>query len=1051
MNRSVNKFAIIALLVFFVQSAFGQVYQFKEFNVEEGLSHPFVYTVAEDNNGFIWIGTGEGLCRFDGFEFVVSEMDDSLTNGFVTSSYLDVNGILWFGHNSGQITTYDGSEFKLLETSDDVKSSIVGITGDGNGNVFIASQNSGLLKVNKDFIVEVFIDDFSGDLIYALQFAGNNNFLIGTSDGLSLYKYKDDSFIKEYTIKELEYITVQSIKTGKKDNTFWIGTEDSGFYLIKGKGEAFDSYEITNFGEKYELAYENVQSVLEDNDNILWVSTFGKGILKFIPDGKQEYSYLELVHYSTENGLSNNFIKTVFQDWEGNFWIGTYGNGLSFSIDEALTIQYQDIDALNGDVLSVAETDSYLWLGGNKVIAKIDKSNNEYQIIGSAKGLPKDKIVAMYADANQKLWIGTEKSGIYKLDVKTNKVRSFYQSNNSMGNSINHITGTNDKVWVSTQNGVLVFDLKLGSSKLYNTAQGLPHNNIKSVFIDSDKNPWVATRGHGIFVLNSELNYSIEGNVNIVFTSITEDVNGNFWAVTYGDGVFKFEQDSITHFSTDNGLKSNYCYTAISDNVDKVWVGHGLGMSSIDINTGEVKIISTEKGIKGDCNYNATIKQKDGVILTGTTDGLVVYDRSKEKESIFPPRLNITQLLFSDIKVDYSKPVVLPYDIYKLNIGFVGLSYSDPVGVSYQYMLDGYDLEWSDVNENRTALYPRVEDGNYTFILKACNSEGFCVEEPFEIKISVRPPFWKTWWFITIAILTGLGIVYSYIKYREKKQKEMQEYLENELQKRTKEVYAQKEELEIKNRDITDSINYAQRIQQSILPSVKTIDDNFSGAFVYYQPRDIVSGDFYWYEKVNDDKFLIVCADSTGHGVPGAFMSMIGTTLIKDICLRKEINSPSEVLDNLDKELQRTLNQNIDAERAHDGMDIIVCEIDVKTHYMRFSSAMRPLILYKDKELQYVKGTKASIGGDPKADKRFENIGFQLHQGDIIYMFSDGYPDQFGGPRGKKFKLDRVKNMLADVCSKPMEDQHEFVGSTFNDWRGKLQQVDDVLFMGVRI
>ncbi|MCK5168973.1 MAG: SpoIIE family protein phosphatase, partial [Bacteroidales bacterium] len=192
-------------------------------------------------------------------------------------------------------------------------------------------------------------------------------------------------------------------------------------------------------------------------------------------------------------------------------------------------------------------------------------------------------------------------------------------------------------------------------------------------------------------------------------------------------------------------------------------------------------------------------------------------------------------------------------------------------------------------------------------------------------------------------------------------------------------------------------------------------------------------------------------ADSTGHGVPGAFMSMIGTTLIKDICYRDSVDSPSAILEQLDKKLQSTLNQNIDAERAHDGMDIIVCEIDVNTHYMRFSSAMRPLILYKDKELQYVKGTKASIGGDPGAQKRFENIGFQLHQGDIIYMFSDGYPDQFGGPRGKKFKMDRVKNMLADVCSKPMEVQQEHVSKTFDEWRGKLQQVDDVLFMGVRI
>lgn len=514
---------------------------------------------------------------------------------------------------------------------------------------------------------------------------------------------------------------------------------------------------------------------------------------------------------------------------------------------------------------------------------------------------------------------------------------------------------------------------------------------------------------------------------------------------------FKFEQDSIKYYSTDIGLKSNYCYSIEADDAGKVWIGHRLGMSSIDVNKGTIKVYGTETGITGDCNYNAVLKQSNGIVLTGTTDGLVMYDHTKEKANKYPPKLNITNILFSDEPVDYNQPIHLPYKIYKLNIDFVGLSYRNPQGVSYQYKLDGYDLEWSDITNNRQVYYPRIEDGNYTFILKACNADGFCVENPLEIKISIKPPFWKTWWFITLSILIGAGAIFFIIKYRERKQKAMQEYLENELNARTKEVVEQKELLEVKNRDITDSINYAQRIQQSILPSVNTINENFSGAFVYYKPRDIVSGDFYWYDRVNNDKFLIVCADSTGHGVPGAFMSMIGTTLIKDICLRNDIDSPSAVLQQLDKELQSTLNQNIDAERAHDGMDIIVCEIDVKTHYMRFSSAMRPLILYKDKELQYVKGTKASIGGDPKAEKRFENVGFQLKEGDIIYMFSDGYPDQFGGPRGKKFKLDRVKNMLADVCDKPMEVQNEYVSSTFEEWRGRLQQVDDVLFMGVRI
>ncbi|MFC2150980.1 two-component regulator propeller domain-containing protein [Bacteroidota bacterium] len=1051
MRGLIIKLSGILILSLIVLNLSGQIYQFKEYSIEEGLSHPFVYTVCEDRDGFIWIGTGEGLCRYDGFQFKVSEIDDSLTNGFVSSSYLDNNGILWFGHNSGEITYYDGVQFERLNISDEINSTITDITNDENGNVFIATQNNGLIKIDKNFKINIYKDEFEGKLIYSLLSVGNNNFLIGTTNGLGLYSLKENQFIENYSIEELEYIAIQTIDVSKKDNTYWIGTEDSGFFLLKSKSENFDTYEIINIGEKYNIGYENVQSVIEDNENLLWISTFGQGIYKLIPNEETDFEYENMVQFSTANGLSNNFVKTVYQDWEGNYWIATYGNGLAFSVDEAFTFHYQDIEELNGNILSVLESESHLWLGGEKVLVKVDKATNDVVVLDGKNGIPQDKIVALYFDKNKDLWIGTEESGIYQIKSGANRAQIFFKSNNSLGNKINSITGTETTIWVASENGVLEFDVKSGKSELFNTTQGLPYNNIGFVYVDSDENPWIATKSNGIFVLNRELDYSIEGgNVNFEFTSITEDINGNIWAATYGEGVFKFE-DSIKHFSTDNGLKSNYCYSIISDNAGRVWVGHRLGMSSIDVSSGELKVYGTETGITGDCNNNAVFKNTDGIILTGTTDGLVVYDYTKEKKNILEPKLNISEVLFSDKPVNFKKPINLPYKVYKLNIEYVGLSYSNPSGVSYQYKLDGYDLEWSKVTQNRDVYYPRIEDGNYTFILKACNSDGKCVENPLEIKIIIRPPFWKTWWFITLSILIGAGAIYSYIKYRERKHKALQEYLEKELNARTKEVVLQKEELEVKNRDITDSINYAQRIQQSILPSVGTINDNFSGAFVYYSPRDIVSGDFYWYDKVNDDKFLIVCADSTGHGVPGAFMSMIGTTLIKDICMRKDINSPSDVLEQLDRELQSTLNQNIDAERAHDGMDIIVCEIDVNTHYMRFSSAMRPLILYKNKELQYVKGTKASIGGDPDADKRFENVGFQLSEGDTIYMFSDGYPDQFGGPRGKKFKLDRVKNMLADVCDKPMETQQEYVSKIFNDWRGKLQQVDDVLFMGVKL
>lgn len=1046
-----SRFLFVVMLLSFGYCSKGQIYQFGQYNIEEGLSHPFVYTISNDVNGYIWVGTGEGLCRFDGFSFVVSKENDTLTNGFVTTSYLDKKGILWFGHNSGDVTYYDGKEFKRLDSRNFLSSSITDINSDEQGNVFISAQNNGLIKINKEFKIDTFFTAFKSKIIYSHVFAGNSNYLVGCADGLSLYKIEGKSAEKILDINELSYIPVTSVEKSRTNNSFWIGTEDSGFYILRFRDDTFESYELINMGEKLGLGYENVQTVYEDKEGVVWVSTFGKGVFKLTPDSDKENVYSHFIQFSTQNGLQNNFIKQVFQDWEGNYWIGTYGNGLAFSADEAFTFLFQDIEALNGNILSIEESENTIWLGGEYVIARVEKLTNEVKIIDQRNGLPKDKIITLFLDSRNKLWIGTEKSGVYHLNTQNNSVQKYYSSANSLENTINSINGSDNKVYVATKNGVLVFDIRTGERKQFGTTQGLPHNDIRTVFIDSYENPWIATKSNGIFVLDDSLKYIIEGSIKLDFSAIAEDIEGNIWAATYGDGVFKFSKDTIQYYSTDNGLRSNYCYSLAADNAGKIWVGHRLALSCIDIKTQEIKTFGKETGITGDCNYNAMIKQESGIIMFGTTNGVIRYDSSKEKKNVPLPRVNIASVLFSDVAYDINKPIHLRYGIYKLKINYVGLSFSDPSGVTYQYKLDGYDLEWSEFTRAREVFYPRIEDGDYTFLLKACNADGTCIEEPLKLEIIISPPIWKTWWFILLMILAGIALIVLFIKYRERKQKALQQYLETELTARTKEVVEQKEQLEVKNRDITDSINYAQRIQQSILPSVNTITKYFSSAFVYYQPRDIVSGDFYWYDKVNNDKFIIVCADSTGHGVPGAFMSMIGTTLIKDICLRSDVKSPSEVLEKLDTELQNTLNQNIHAERANDGMDIIVCEIDVNTHYMRFASAMRPLILFKAGKLQYVNGNRASIGGDPKAEKQFENTGFQLEKGDVIYMFSDGFTDQFGGPRGKKFKIDRTKNMLADVCDKSLEEQQEHINKSFKDWKGKLPQVDDVLFMGVKI
>jgi serine phosphatase RsbU (regulator of sigma subunit) len=477
------------------------------------------------------------------------------------------------------------------------------------------------------------------------------------------------------------------------------------------------------------------------------------------------------------------------------------------------------------------------------------------------------------------------------------------------------------------------------------------------------------------------------------------------------------------------------------------------GISRINTENFRVSKYDMNLGIQGDCNPNATFKNSSGEIYFGTTEGLVAYNPAKENKKKLPPFTNITKLMISDKPYDPEQFIVLPYKAYRLKIDFIGLNYRDPESVRYQYKLEGHDLEWSDVTDQASASYQRIDDGEYIFLLRSYNSDGLTREAPVSVRIKIKPPFWKTWWFLSLSIVTLFLSVFLFIKIRERKQKQLQEYLETELAARTKEVVEQKEVIEIKNRDITDSINYAKRIQNSMLPPVKRLQQFFSGYFVFYHPRDIVSGDFYWFDKVNENKFVVVCADSTGHGVPGAFMSMIGSTLIKDICMRENGNSPSAILRVLDCELRNTLNQNLeDGSNPGDGMDIIVCEIDLKTHYVRFASAMRPMIIYRNGEEVFVKGSRNSVGGHYDRELTvFEDEGIQLSKGDIIYMFSDGYSDQFGGPMGKKFKMVRLKNLLQEINQKPMDEQFIQVKSTFNGWMENREQVDDVLFMGIKI
>jgi serine phosphatase RsbU (regulator of sigma subunit) len=331
-------------------------------------------------------------------------------------------------------------------------------------------------------------------------------------------------------------------------------------------------------------------------------------------------------------------------------------------------------------------------------------------------------------------------------------------------------------------------------------------------------------------------------------------------------------------------------------------------------------------------------------------------------------------------------------------------------------------------------------------MVMASNSRGIWNSKPVTYHFIIKPPFYQTLWFIALCIIiAGIGVV-SYIKIREKNLIREKKILEAKVEERTAEVVQKSLEIEEKNRDITASIRYAERIQRAMLPR----EDSFHDTFVLYMPKDIVSGDFYWMYDNGDLQFIAAC-DCTGHGVPGAFMSIIGHNSLNKVVREYGIIRPGAILDQLNIEVVKALMQRHE-ETINDGMDLALIAFNRKKFTLEFAGAYNPLYVVRKGELLTYKGDRFPIGMSwAQSKKTFENQIINVQPGDMLYMSSDGYADQFGTREGKKYKSGNVKKLLTEIWDLPVNEQRDRLKKEIMEWKGNLPQVDDIMLIGTRI
>ncbi|WP_291725513.1 two-component regulator propeller domain-containing protein [Bernardetia sp.] len=1107
----------LALLFFIVQltiltcfsasATYAQSVRFTPITTAEGLSQNTITALIQDRQGFLWIGTQDGLNRYDGYSFVdykhLPNDSTSLVDNFITALCEDKQGNIWIGTEKG-ISKWirDENIFEQIsfqETGAIPHKNITSIFKDKKDNVWVGSQqgisfytenkaewihfaaNNQKLSMLKDLAVSTITQDEKG------------NIWVG-SDSLGLYK-----ITLAQTNEQVKYFDLQSglldthitaLAPDATSNVLWVGTKEGlqALHLDQLSNQAEEKSDklFTSFKHKADsensLSGNHITGLLVDDSGDLWVGTALQGLNKHLSSKAGFIRYQKDV-YNPFSLSDNAGIKVLFQDKTGIFWFGTAQGGLN---------KYDP----------------------KKVKFRLYRSVNDIR----KNGIQDSNITCFYKDEEGRTWVGTKKAGVFRYNPSIANGWFTQYSNYSHGMPSDDITGIvkdlYGTMWCSTRDrGVGRFSYKNGNLTIVKYKkhwEGLPSSRISRIFTDKKGEIWVLTFEGDLCKYNRALNdfeVKVEGEPNLsdneimlsakstnkntiwvgtptgaylydvatekivldkrqdlkVWVSSIEEVGDSSVWFSSSKGLIQFfpKNDSLSYFSRKDGLPTDMIYSVILGEDDNLWLSTNKGISRFDLKTERAKSYDESNGLQGqDFLAGSYYESEKGEIFFGGKDGYNAFFPSEIKEDPVAPQLVFTEieifsksLPFVDFITKVENPLdshiltadtlILDYEKTGFSLEFAALHFSDPKKNTYAYKMEGLDDEWTYVNSGRRFVnYPTLPYGNYVFRVKAANADEVWNEEGIALYINVSTPVWERLWFRVLGVFMIVGIVSTLFIARIRRSKNQQALLELQVKERTK-------ELQEKNEKMTDSLRYAETIQKAILPTEAELKEHLPEVFTVYKPLDIVSGDFYWFKHLGDIVYVAV-ADCTGHGVPGAFMSMIGSSLLSDMVQQNRSLKPCETLELLNEKIRTSLSQQDN--RNSDGMDVCFCKINLNTHKVWFSGAKRPLyITKKDGLFKEIKGDRKSIGGRKREkEKEFTTTEIQLESGDMIYLTSDGYADQ-PNVEGKKIGSLKLQELLKNIASLPAQKQKQELTDLLHVHQGSMKQRDDIAIMGVRV
>jgi ligand-binding sensor domain-containing protein/serine phosphatase RsbU (regulator of sigma subunit) len=1040
---------------------------FTHYTIIEGLSNNRVYCILQDINNNLWFGTEGGVSKYDGKFFTNFTIKEGLSNNRVHSILQDKSGNLWFGTNSG-LNKYDGKSFTHFTEKEGLSNNtVVSILQDKSGNLWFGTHGGGVSKYNgKSFTHFTEKEGLSDNRVHSIFQDTRGNLWFGTWGG-GVSKYDGKSFT-HFTEKEgLSNNIIRGILQDKSGN-LWFSTWGGGVSKYNGKS-------FTHFTEKEGLSNNYVMPILLDKSGNLWFGTDGGGVSKY--DGKS------FTHSTVKEGLSNNRVYSILQDRSGNLWLGSVG-GVNKYDGKSFT-HFTEIEGLSNNMVisTLQDKSGNLWFGTwGEGVSRYD--GKSFTRITEKEGLSNNYVYCILQDKSRNLWFGTDGGGVSKYDGKsfTHFTEKEGLSNNKV---LSILQDTSGNLWFGTWGGGL--SRYNGKSFTHFTEkEGLSNNIVNSILLDKSGNLWVGTNG-GVNKYDGKSFTHFtekEGLINNNVFSILQDKSGNLWFGTrfglcklmesrvarlqkisdkYGYSPEGKENVYFTSFAYDEGFLGIGCNRSAicEDNTGTIWIGAADRLTAFHPEGTEADTIPPNIQLTSIDLFNENIawvnlvKKNSYSGLESDTSSESVNNKEfaiKDTSLILGNGVRVGNFKFDGLTTWYNLPenLSLAYNNNYLTFSFIGITQKQSKKVKYQYKLEGLDDNWSAITSRTEAPYGNLPHGNYTFKVKAMNSEGYWSSE-YNYSFTIRPPWWKTLWFRVFELIFIVFSIAFYIKWRERKLRMDKRMLEETVKVRTAEVVSQKEHIEHIHEEVSQSIDYATRIQTAILPEVVILKQYFAEHFVLLMPKDKVSGDFYWWAMV-ENHLVISVADCTGHGVPGAFMSMLGISFLREIVIKECIINPDIILKRLRTEIIYALKQKGTSGEQKDGMDMVLVTINIETLKIQFAGANNPLYIISslNNELIKINGDKMPVAIHEHMEN-FTNHEFQLQKGDSIYLLTDGFEDQFGGPNCKKFMSKQLKELLASNSQKSMSEQNQVLEKSLKEWIGEGEQTDDITVVGLRI